>query len=147
MIRIEDLQRLGGALKELRWQARLKQVEVCRQTGMTAPQVSRYENGRETPTLESLVKYLHAVGADLGDLQRVLGESREEVLPEPDVAAPKLVAPPDLEGVKTWDELRRRLGTGIRQLLDPSTQPNVEGLDDVAERLRALEKRLEKGGL
>ncbi len=72
MISIEHLAGLGEALKELRWRMRMKQVDVCRATGMTAPQVSRYENGRETPTVESLIKYLNAVGADFADLQRVL---------------------------------------------------------------------------
>lgn len=61
MIRVEHLSNFGEALKELRWRARMKQVEVCRATGMTAPQVSRYENGHEMPTVESLVKYLSAV--------------------------------------------------------------------------------------
>ena len=30
MINVEHLSHFGGALKELRWRARLKQVEVCR---------------------------------------------------------------------------------------------------------------------
>ena len=72
MITVDHLSGMGEALKELRWQARMKQVEVCRATGLTAPQVSRYENGHEMPTVESLVKYLGSVGADLCDLQSVL---------------------------------------------------------------------------
>ncbi len=72
MIDVEQLSGFGEALKELRWQARMKQVEVCRATGMTAPQVSRYENGHEMPTVESLFRYLVAVGADLCALQAVL---------------------------------------------------------------------------
>ena len=125
MISIEHLAGLGEALKELRWDARMKQVEVCRATGLTAPQVSRYENGRETPTLESLVKYLSAVGADFADLQRVLSAPQEA---EPSSRLER--------GAET--ELRRADGRpqGTGRLLSIER----EGMERLEHRMRSLEE-------
>ncbi len=77
MITVEHLSNLGQALKDLRWASRKTQAQITTETGMNAPQLSRYENGHEVPSLESLVKYLGALGCDLCDLQKVLtGEMR-----------------------------------------------------------------------
>lgn len=79
MINIQHLRELGSAMRQLRKAARFTQAEICERTGLRTPQLSRWENGREVPTLESLVKYLHALGVGLVDLERVLlGEEDEE---------------------------------------------------------------------
>lgn len=137
MISIEHLENLGEALRELRWEARMKQVEVCRATGLTAPQVSRYENGRETPTVESLVKYLVAVGADFADLQRVLaGEeavetsSRRQVGGDGAAAGEGATAPPPV-------------ANGRLLVLER------EGMERLEHRMRSLEEwmlKMKKAG-
>ncbi len=72
MISVEDLSNLGPALKELRQNVRMTQGEVCSLAGLKPSQLSRWENGHEKPTLESVVKVLAALGRDLGDLQDIL---------------------------------------------------------------------------
>ncbi len=81
MITVEHLSGLGQALKDLRWDARKTQAQISAKTGMNAPQLSRYENGHEVPSLESLVKYLSAIDRDVHDLQNVLTRtlSRSEI--------------------------------------------------------------------
>ncbi len=72
MITVEDLSNLGPALKDLRQNVRMTQGEVCALAGLKSSQLSRWENGHEKPTLESVVKVLAALGRDLGDLQDIL---------------------------------------------------------------------------
>ncbi len=72
MLSPRHLEHLGGALKDLRGASGCTQAEVCARTGVKPPQLSRWENGRDVPTLESLIRYLGAVGAGLADLERVL---------------------------------------------------------------------------
>ncbi len=78
MLSPRHLKHLGGALKALRGASGCTQAEVCARTGLKRPQLSRWENGRDVPTLESLVRYLGAVGAGLADLERVLLGDEEE---------------------------------------------------------------------
>ncbi|MEM7357322.1 MAG: helix-turn-helix transcriptional regulator [Acidobacteriota bacterium] len=81
MINVDDLSSLGPALKELRGHVRMTQGEVCASAGLKPSQLSRWENGHEKPTLESVVKVLAALDRDLSDLQAVLsGDDPEEVL-------------------------------------------------------------------
>ena len=73
MLSVRHLELLGEAMTQLRVDAmHVSQAEVCTRAGLRAPQVSRWENGREVPTLESLVKYLCAIGTTLADLERML---------------------------------------------------------------------------
>ena len=138
MISVEHLSAFGEALKELRWKARLKQVDICRAAGMTAPQVSRYENGREMPTVESLVKYLSAVGADFGDLQGVL-----EALAagrEPAAAPP----PSGLQEVRDAGDRRLESSAGLRQMLGGLINLNLDGMERIEHRMVSLEERLDQ---
>ena len=130
MISLEHLSGFGEALKDLRWRARMKQVEVCRATRMTAPQVSRYENGHEMPTVESLVKYLSAVGADFRDLQRALeaaaaGDQPSEE-PQPRV-----------------EENRLQQSPALRQVVGGLMELNLEGMERLEHRMRSLEELME----
>ncbi len=72
MITVDHLSNLGPALRQLRLHVRMTQGEVCAPAGLMSPQLSRWENGRETPTIESVVKVLAAMRLDLADLQRAL---------------------------------------------------------------------------
>lgn len=148
MITVEHLPLFGAALKELRWHARLKQVEICRATKLTAPQVSRYENGREMPTVESLVKYLHAVGADLADLQRALdalttprGSDPSDRRQEATGAA---VAGGRLEALREAGDQRLESSAGLRQMLGGLMHLNLEGMERIEHRMQSLEERLEQ---
>ena len=79
MISVEKLSELGPALKELRLNVRRTQGEVCALAGVKASQLSRWENGHDKPTLESVVKILGALDCDLSDLQWILaGAVRED---------------------------------------------------------------------
>ena len=157
MIRVEHLSNFGEALKELRWRARMKQVEVCRATGMTAPQVSRYENAHEMPTVESLVKYLSAVGAGLGQLEQVLIDMAGSGLPAGGPAAVEAApaaAPPaaaeaadpllkyrvGLDQIREDDDRRLRDSPGLRQVVGGLVELNVEGMERLEHRMKTLEE-------
>ena len=161
MISVELLSGFGDALKELRWRARMKQVEVCRATGMTAPQVSRYENGHEMPTIESLFRYLVAVGADLCDLQRVLeagpaerGAKRPPASPaqpwrslesERRIAAVQADVAARKSGVdEVAEEADRRLGSSsaLQQIVSGLVKLNIDGMERMESRMRQMEESM-----
>ena len=148
MISVEHLSAMGPALKELRWHARMKQVEVCRATGMTAPQVSRYENGREMPTVESLVRYLNAVEADLCDLQQVLVTGQIPIhgpLPKRELQVP---AKPVDEGPsavgQVLDDAGQRLGSSaaLQDIVSGLVKLNLEGMERMENRMRSMEESM-----
>ena len=163
MISVELLAGFGEALKELRWHARMKQVEVCRATGMTAPQVSRYENGHEMPTIESLFRYLVAVGADLGDLQRALmtgKASAERSLPPPGEPTVRHLRRSDVERKmaaarareaaqaraveQVLDEGDQRLGgsAGLQEIVSGLVKLNLEGMERMEQRMQSMEETM-----
>ncbi len=78
MLTPRHLEHLGGALKDLRRASGSTQAEICSRTGLKSPQLSRWENGRDVPTLESLIRYLGAIGASLADLERILLGDEEQ---------------------------------------------------------------------
>lgn len=55
---------VGLALSTLRELKGLSQVEVASRAGIGKSQLSKYENGKELPKLESLGKVLNALGSD-----------------------------------------------------------------------------------
>lgn len=143
MVTVEHLSGFGNALKELRWRARMKQVEVCRATGMTAPQVSRYENSHEMPTVESLVKYLNAVGSDLCELQGVLvgtSAAAEGRAAEPPAADPVLKHRVGLDSLRRDDDQRMRDSPGLRHVVGGLMELNVEGMERLEHRMKTLEE-------
>ena len=143
MITVEHLSGMGEALKELRWQARMKQVEVCRATGLTAPQVSRYENGHEMPTVESLVKYLGSVGADLCDLQSVLvtGQvpERKPAPARPDPAAEQ----GGVDRVREEGDRRLESSSSLRQAVGTLLSLNIDGMERLEHRMKSMEEWME----
>lgn len=66
--------RLAGALGDARKAAGLTQAQVSEASGLKQSVVSRLENPGHNPTLDSVVRYLDAVGADLV-LSVVVGEN------------------------------------------------------------------------
>jgi transcriptional regulator with XRE-family HTH domain len=64
-----ELARLGAALKTLREERDLKQIEAASGADMTESQVSDIERGKNNPGWLLLIRLLvDGLGADLGDL-------------------------------------------------------------------------------
>lgn len=64
-----ELARLGAALKALREERDLKQIEAASGADMTESQVSDIERGKNNPGWLLLIRLLvDGLGADLGDL-------------------------------------------------------------------------------
>lgn len=55
---------LGRALRALRESAGLSQADLARKARMGKSQISKYENGKELPKLDSLAKILEVLGAE-----------------------------------------------------------------------------------
>jgi transcriptional regulator with XRE-family HTH domain len=77
MVATESNQRIarqvGGALRRLRLERRLGQKQVAGRAGVTVSMLSRYEHGRQHPTLPNLVKVLRALDCSAEDFGRHLG--------------------------------------------------------------------------
>lgn len=71
---LNDLDYLGAALTVLRRRTGKMQKDVSDETGMSRSQVSRYERGRDTPNLVTLVKYLSTIEGDFRDLHDAIQE-------------------------------------------------------------------------
>jgi transcriptional regulator with XRE-family HTH domain len=70
MIRITDPVLIGRALGEVRRLLQISQYKIAAVTGMTQGMISSHENGRETPSLLSVIKYAGALGYDLCLIER-----------------------------------------------------------------------------
>jgi transcriptional regulator with XRE-family HTH domain len=64
---------VGGALRRLRLARRLDQKQVAGRAGVTVSMLSRYEHGRQHPSLPNLVKVLRALDCSAEDFGRHLG--------------------------------------------------------------------------
>jgi transcriptional regulator with XRE-family HTH domain len=92
---------LGGALLRLRDRRGTSQTLVAREAGVGKSQLSKYENGKELPKLESLERVLGALGVGYLEFFRVL-----DVIDRATYAG----SPPTAEDI---DELFNRLMQGI----------------------------------
>jgi transcriptional regulator with XRE-family HTH domain len=77
MVTTESNQRIarqvGGALRRLRLARRLAMKQVASRAGITRPMLSRYELGRQHPSLPNLVKVLRALDCTAEDFGKRLG--------------------------------------------------------------------------
>jgi transcriptional regulator with XRE-family HTH domain len=64
---------VGAALRRLRFERLLGQKQVAGRAGVTVSMLSRYEHGRQHPSLPSLVKILRALDCSAEDFGRRLG--------------------------------------------------------------------------
>ena len=64
---LPELEDLGPALALLRDRKDLTQAEVARRAGLGKSQLSKYEAGKEVPTLPSLVRLLRVLGVGLAE--------------------------------------------------------------------------------
>ena len=131
MLSLRHLEHLGDALRQLRMAGRFTQAEICARTGLRTPQLSRWENGHEVPTLESLVKFLNAVGASLADLERaLLGEEDEER----NAAVAK-----ELRRIRAGHQQRIASSSDLRLAVKEILRPSPEGLE---RQIRSLKERI-----
>ncbi|MFM8483759.1 MAG: helix-turn-helix domain-containing protein [Actinomycetota bacterium] len=61
----------GKALRDLRKQAGLSQVEVARRAGMVATVLSAYERGRRQPSVEIAGRIIEVMGYDITFARRL----------------------------------------------------------------------------
>ncbi|MFM7125657.1 MAG: helix-turn-helix domain-containing protein [Actinomycetota bacterium] len=61
----------GKALRDLRKQAGLSQVEVARRAGMVATVLSAYERGRRQPSVEIAGRIIEVMGYDITFVRRL----------------------------------------------------------------------------
>ncbi|PLU99928.1 helix-turn-helix domain-containing protein [Pseudomonas plecoglossicida] len=73
-------------LVRLRADAGMTQKDLAKASGISVPQIGRYETGTSSPRLSALVKLSEALGVTIDDLQDVDPESKTVtlVLEEPD---------------------------------------------------------------
>jgi len=64
---------VGAALRRLRLERRLGQKQIAGRAGVTVSMLSRYEHGRQYPSLPSLVKILRALDCSAEDFGKRLG--------------------------------------------------------------------------
>lgn len=62
------------ALRRVRQETGLRQIDVSTKSGLSKAMVSAYEGGKALPSLPSLLAYLDAIGRDLADLQEALND-------------------------------------------------------------------------
>lgn len=61
-----DYEMIGRKIKEFRVVAQLTQEKVAERSNITTVYLSRIENGKVTPTLDTLATVCTIIGADLG---------------------------------------------------------------------------------
>lgn len=101
-----SFQGLHKALRWLRLQANRKQREVAEAAGITQAMLCSYEQGKRTPSLQSLEKILDSLGADLAQLSDALAlvnnrSPRSLAPPRPEVEPPSAI---DLQQLLGADE-------------------------------------------
>ena len=65
--------RVGQALRRLRLERHFAMKVVASRAGVTRPMLSRYEHGRQQPTLTTLVKILRVLDCSAEDFGKRLG--------------------------------------------------------------------------
>jgi transcriptional regulator with XRE-family HTH domain len=98
---------LGSALRLLREAAGLTQAELARRAGLGKSQLSKYENGKEMPKLETLERLLEVLDAEPATLFYTahLLKHRVEISP-----AALLVTATPLAGDPALESFRRLFG-------------------------------------
>jgi transcriptional regulator with XRE-family HTH domain len=61
----EALQSIGEQLKTIRESKNISQKTVMIRTGIAQKTISRIENGIDSPRMSTVIKFAHAVGAEL----------------------------------------------------------------------------------
>jgi transcriptional regulator with XRE-family HTH domain len=127
---------LPAALRALRTARKLDQGQLAALSGVSRGSISRYENSGKVPSWESLTALLHALGADLHELQDAL-----------DVAAglePRRLPPPDPDPARLL-RLRMQHPAAAQGLLVELAQAEAEAHAVIA-RLERLQRAVQSAG-
>ena len=116
---------VGPALKRLRKAAGLPANQLAARIRRSGANVSRIERSGSNPKLSSLLRYLDAIGADLGDLHR---ELRELVDPLDDAVA---AVDQRIREDATYRELARSM---LERFGGPEPPPALRALADLIDR-------------
>lgn len=119
---------IGEHIRDLRWDAHLKQVELARRAGIAQNTLSQIELGRTVPAVPTLEKIAHGLGVDLSELVR-----------EP--AFPLDSAPG--RGPEELEALLEQVGSKTQNLADPNLVRSLEGASDAAVSRTVRETRAE----
>jgi len=130
-----ELDHLGEALRALRQAAKLTQVAVRKASGLSAAQISKWENGHQTPSLPHLARFLNAVGADLRALQDALDDAGAASRPP---AGTEISV---LEAFRDYEYRRLELMPELREIVRELMQPASEELEELRQRLDEMDRR------
>jgi transcriptional regulator with XRE-family HTH domain len=76
---VAELNRLGGALRQIRDEKGLKQIEVASGANVTEAQVSELERGRNDARWTTVARILeNGLGATFDDLARTMADLEED---------------------------------------------------------------------
>ncbi len=117
---------VGPALQRLRKAAKLQQKEVASAIRRSGANVSRIEQPGSNPKIASLLRYLEAVGSDLGELHRELREQAPDPLDD---------AVATVDQRLREDESFRQLARGMLERFGgPEPPPALSALADLIDR-------------
>ncbi len=126
MLELEDL---GPALKRLRAAKGLTQEEVAVRFGRQVQTISRLEQPGSNPKAVTLLRYLNALDADFGDLQRAVDDPLAREIREDD------------ERLRTDPAYRELTREMLTDLGGPNPTPEMKA---VLERIEELDGRLKR---
>jgi len=106
---------IGDHIRDLRWDAHLKQVELAHRAGIAQNTLSQIELGNTVPSVRTLEKIARGLGVEVSELLR-------EPVP--------LVEPP--VGVDELSELLARVGSRTQNLCDPQLVSDLQSASDAA---------------
>ncbi len=116
---------VGPALKRLREAAGLSGTQLAAKIGRSGANVSRIERSDSNPKMASLMRYLRAIDADLGDLHRELREPGDPL--DDAVAAVN-------QRIREDPSYRRLAKSMLERFGGPEPPPALRALADLIDR-------------
>ncbi len=129
-MRLEDF---GPALKRLRVSKGLTQEAVAVKFGRQVQTVSRLEQPGSNPKMKTLLRYLDALDADLGDLDRALNDPLAREIRENDAR------------LRTDGPYRELVHGMLTDLAGENPAPEIKALVEKIEEMDGRLKRVESG--
>jgi transcriptional regulator with XRE-family HTH domain len=116
---------VGPALKRLREAAGIRQNRLAAKLRRSGANVSRIEREGSNPKLETVFRYLEAIGADFADLARELGEGDDPL--------DELVATVDRK-IREHSDYREMARGMLERFGDPEPPPALRALAELIDR-------------
>ncbi len=117
---------IGPALKRLREAAGIAQNRLAAKIQRSGANLSRIERQGANPKVASLMRYLHAIDADLGDLDREIREGGSDPLDDAVAAVDQRIREDP-----TYRELARNM---LERFGGPEPSPALRALADLIDR-------------